>query len=192
MKPQDWSDRYRSHNTKWNLGRSPPLLEAYIAGLPERQKVLIPGSGSGYEIKDFHEVGHEVTAIDFSEGAIESAREVIGDLADKIICDDFFKTPLTEDSFDLCYERTFFCAIPLEQWKDYGPRIASLLKKSGILVGIYQYGEPDPDGPPFPMTLEDRERYIEPYFSLLHDEPANSGLLVFNDHEERWQTWQRR
>ncbi len=191
MKPHEWSDRYRTQNTKWDLGSSPPLLKAYIAGLSEGQKVLIPGCGYGYEIKDFYEEGHAVTAVDFSEGAIESAREVIGYLADAIICNDFFETPLVEGSFDLCYERTFFCAISMERWKDYGPRIANLLSESGILVGIYQYGKPDPDGPPFPMTFEDRERYIEPYFSLLHDEPAHSGLSVFDDHDERWQIWQK-
>ncbi len=192
MKPREWSDRYRSHNTKWDLGQSPEQLVSYIVELAERKKVLIPGCGRGYEIKDFHEASHEVTAIDFSEGAIEASRQVIGDLADKIICDDFFKTPLKEDSFDICYERNFFCAISMDRWKDYGPRIASLLSEAGILIGIFQYGKHEDDGPPFPMTLEDRERYIEPYFLLLHDEFTHSGLSLYNDHAEHWQVWQKR
>ncbi|MBL4575682.1 MAG: methyltransferase domain-containing protein [Opitutaceae bacterium] len=192
MNPQDWSDRYRSHNTKWDLGHSPLGLEAYIAKLSERKKIQIPGCGRGYEIMDFHKAGHDVIAIDFSEGAIEEARHVIGPLADAIICDDFFEAPLEEGHFDLCYERTFFCAIPLEKRRDYGSRIASLLNKSGLLMGVFLYGKPDPDGPPFPMTKEDRERFIEPFFSLLFDERDHNGLPVFNENEERWQIWQKR
>jgi protein-L-isoaspartate O-methyltransferase len=40
--------------------------------------VLIPGCGSGYEVKAFHEVGHEVMAIEFSAPAIARAHEVLG------------------------------------------------------------------------------------------------------------------
>jgi SAM-dependent methyltransferase len=36
-------------------------------------KALIPGCGTGYEVRAFHQAGWKVTAIDFSPVAVEQA-----------------------------------------------------------------------------------------------------------------------
>ncbi len=196
MQHHKWSEHYNSKNTKWDLGRSPVPLQAFIASLPPSSNVLIPGCGRGYEIQEFCAAGHGVTAIDFASGAVEAARQTIGSLADLIIIDDFFAHPLPDKSHDVCYERTFLCALPEALRALYGTRIAPLLKDTGVLVGVFHYGEPKddgpPDGPPYPMTPQDRCTLLESHFLLIHDSPCPSGLDVFSDHDERWQIWKKK
>jgi SAM-dependent methyltransferase len=193
MKASDWTERYQERKTGWDLGDSPHPLEPFIRRLPPRQNILIPGCGRGYEIAAFTQAGHLVTAIDYSEGAIEAARQVIGHLADAIICEDFFtSTRLAENYFDVCYERTFLCALPAALRVSYGKRIASLLRSSGVLAGVFLYGPPTEDGPPYPMDATVRETVVDPYFALVSDEDGSSGLPVFSRWQERWQVWHKR
>lgn len=188
----DWSSRYREGNTKWDLGRSPLRLLEFIRTQPEKQSVLIPGCGRGYEIEDFQRLGHSVTAIDISSEAIRAAREQIGDIADSIICEDFFAFDLPVGYFDICYERTFLCAIPASLRAMYGRRVSSLLRGNGILAGIFHYGTPEDCDPPYPMTRDDKKEILEEHFSLMYDAPCSSGLPVFSEHDERWQVWRKK
>jgi len=156
------------------------------------QRILIPGCGRGYEIADLSRLGHTVSAIDYSEGAIRAAKKQMGPLADSIICADFFHHKLPLASYDICYERTFLCAIPEELRILYGERVSSLLCKAGLLIGIFHYGIPDDPAPPCPLTSEDRERILERDFSLVSDSACPSRLPVFTGHDERWQVWKKK
>ncbi len=189
MDESEWSSRYRESNTKWDLGRSPGELLEFMRMQPAERTVLIPGCGRGYEISDLRRLGHSVCAVDFSEEAIRAAKSVIGDFADEIICGDFFGCDLPLGSFDICYERTFLCALPEELRERYGERIASLLKDGGVLAGVFHYGQPEDSDPPYPMTDDDRAHLLEGHFSLIADDPYESGLPVYSDHVERWQVW---
>ena len=155
MDPEQWSNRYDSGCTGWDLGRSPAELRTWAAALPPRRRILIPGCGRGYELADLVALGHEVTAIDYAEGAIAAARRSIGELAASIRCADFFACDLPSGRFDLCYERTFLCSLPRPGREEYGRRVASLLKPGGRLVGVFLYGQPEDDDPPVPL-FEDR------------------------------------
>lgn len=192
MNASEWSSRYREGNTKWDLGSSPEELLEFIRTQADNQTILIPGCGRGYEIADLQRLGHQVTAIDISDESIRAAREEIGDYADQITCGDFFDCKLPMKRFDICYDRTFLCAIPEPLRAKYGSRISSLLRDSGILIGIFHYGFPEDNDPPYPMTTEDRMNILEEYFSLVIDVPAASGLPVFSGHDERWQVWRKK
>jgi SAM-dependent methyltransferase len=191
MNPSDWSERYNASNTRWDLGRSPQTLLDFMATQPPGQNILIPGCGRGYEIADLTALGHRVQALDYSPGAIRAARETIGPLADSILQADFFACDLPLGSFDLCYERTFLCALPADLRARYAERIASLLKPAGLLIGVFLYGTPEEDGPPRPLKAEERKTILESHFSLTTDVPCSSDLPVFRQWEERWQVWKK-
>lgn len=192
MDISDWSERYEAGNTKWDLGHSPDALLNFISTQPPKQKIIIPGCGSGYEIADLHRLGHSVSAVDFSEGAIRAAKAKIGSLADVIVCSDFFECALPLAYFDLCYERTFLCAIPENLRFRYGSRISSLLREGGHLMGLFHYGVPEDSDPPYPMTKDDRQSILEEFFTLVSDTPCPSNLPVFSSHKERWQVWKKK
>ena len=80
-KPDFWDTRFRQNAMPWDAGRVPAALERFAARHPERGRVLIPGCGTGYEARLLAQTGFDVTAIDFSEAAVEAARRELGPLA---------------------------------------------------------------------------------------------------------------
>src|SRR5665213_2943240 len=72
-----WDSRYRAGKTPWDFGGVPSALVKYLQ-TASPQRALIPGCGSGYEMRAFHERGWDVVAVDFSPSAVERARQVMG------------------------------------------------------------------------------------------------------------------
>ncbi|HEV3410456.1 MAG TPA: methyltransferase domain-containing protein [Chthoniobacterales bacterium] len=188
--PDFWSSRYVAGRMPWDLQGVPPALEEFLRQTPSRGHVLIPGCGSGYEVRAFHEAGFQVTAIDFSSGAIQRARDVLGSLAEKVRLGDFFVYDFADRPFDLIYERTFLSSLAPSRWPDYARRMAELLKPRGKLVGIFIYGH-EPDPPPFPLSEEPARKMFANAFRLTRNELLPNSLPVFAGMEERWQEWTR-
>src|ERR1051325_5940117 len=92
FRTQFWVKRWEGGKLPWDLGHIPPNLVSFLAHTAAKPaSVLIPGCGSGYEVRAFHQAGYDVEAIDFSGPAVAHAREVLGPLGDRIIQGNFFK-----------------------------------------------------------------------------------------------------
>jgi hypothetical protein len=152
--------------------------------------VLIPGCGSGYEVRAFHEAGHDVTAIEFSAAAVARAREVLGPLGNKVIHGDFFKHDLSESRYGLIYERGFLCSLPPGRWPHYASRMASLLTVGGELVGLFLYGQ-EPEPPPYPLTQEKAVDLLGCSFRLRHSEHSVARSVPVYQGLEYWQEWEK-
>ncbi|HZS18725.1 MAG TPA: methyltransferase domain-containing protein [Candidatus Udaeobacter sp.] len=150
--PEFWDVRYTAGETPWDFHGVPAELKAFLK-TSQPGSVLIPGCGTGYEVRAFHEAGWKVTAIDFSPVATERARASLGGLASRVIHGDFFTHDFGSRYFDVIYERTFLCALPPDLWPAYVERMTQLLRPGGKLVGIFLYGE-EHDPPPYPLSLE--------------------------------------
>ncbi|NBR09857.1 MAG: methyltransferase domain-containing protein [Opitutaceae bacterium] len=190
--PDFWNSRYLSNQTPWDFGGVPADLKAYLKTHPRGGHVLIPGCGSGYEIKAFVDAGYTVTALDLSTIAIDRARQLIGpDSAQQIFAGDFFQHDFGPTQFDVVYERTFICALLPEQRNAYRDRIAALLKYRGALLGYFYYQTPDLQaGPPFGFAWGTADELFARYFLLVKDTPVTDSLPLFAGHE-RWQEWHR-
>ena len=152
--------------------------------------MLIPGCGTGYEVRLFAEHGHDVLAIDFSDAAIEAARRELGPLSRLVKKADFFG--LQEGQFDLVYERAFLCALPRALWPAWGTRLAELVRPGGELAGFF-YLNDNPRGPPFGTSKDELKVHLERAFERTADEPVPpvESIPVFRD-KEVWQVWKRR
>ncbi len=196
--PEFWNSRYRSGKTPWDFGGVPAALQAYLRRGPQgtrpvaRGRVLIPGCGSGYEIKAFAAAGYDVIAIDIASAAVERARQVVGPaLARHIIIGDFFQHDFAAASFDVIYERTFLCAFLPDRRPAYRDRIATLLKDHGFLVGYFFHQNPGlEEGPPFGFAPGTADGFFAHHFLLEKDESVSDSLPVFAGCE-RWQEWHR-
>jgi SAM-dependent methyltransferase len=189
-RPEFWDERYRGGTTPWDAGAVPPRLARWLAAQQAGQRVLVPGCGSGYEVRLLAERGDEVLGIDISDAAIERARHLLGKLASRVRKADFFQ--LDEAPFDLVYERTFLCALPRRLWPQWGARIPALVRAGGLLAGFFFFDDNE-RGPPFGISAERLHALLEPNFALSEDEavPAAESVPVLSG-KERWQVWTRR
>ena len=189
-RPDFWDTRFQSGTTPWDAGGVPPALKQWLSGRHERLRVLIPGAGTGYEVRLFAEQGHDVLAIDFSDAAIEAARRELGPLAERVRKADFFAFP--EKDFDLVYERAFLCALPRRLWPDWGRRVAELVRPGGELAGFF-YLDDNERGPPFGISEPALEALRGQAFELAESQavPSAQSLPVFKGREI-WQVWKRR
>lgn len=184
-----WNERYRQGRIPWDAGRTPEPLLQWLQRTPRRGRVLVPGCGSGYEVRSFHDHGWEVLAVDFSPASVDRARAILGQLGARVVLGDFFTYPF-ERPFDVVYERAFLCSLPPERWPDCVRRIGTCLAPGGLWLGFFLYGHED-EPPPYPMTEADAQRLIEPKFERLEDVPVPDSVPVFAGRE-RWQVWRKR
>ena len=155
-------------------------------------RVLVPGCGSGHEVRLFASRGCDVLAIDFSETACATARAQLGGYAPLVRQADFFSFDGDEQPFDLVYERAFLCALPRRAWAEWGRRIAELVRPGGRLAGFFYFDDND-TGPPFGIAPEALATLLAPSFGCEEDEPVPpaQSIPTFKG-KERWQAWRRR
>jgi SAM-dependent methyltransferase len=185
-----WDTRFRDGVTPWDAGAVPTKLKEWWRARSPAQKVLIPGCGTGYEVRWFAEQGHDVLGIDFSDEAIEAARRALGRFANRVRKADFFALP--ESRFDLVYERALLCALPRALWPDWARRVAELVRPGGELAGFF-YLDDNQRGPPFGTSREGLNQLLAGAFDLTSDEPVPpvESIPVFKG-KEIWQVWRRR
>ena len=172
----------------WDAGGVPAALRKFLTREPAGRRVLVPGCGSGYEVRAFADAGHEVVAIDFSAAAIEAAQHVLGELGRVVVRGDFFAHSLGE--YDLVYERAFLCALPRPLWPRWAARVAEVIRPGGRLAGFFYWSD-DGRGPPFGLKPGELESLLAPAFDRTEDASVIDSIPVFAGRE-RWQIWRRR
>jgi Thiopurine S-methyltransferase (TPMT) len=109
-RPEFWDERYAGQRMPWDFGGVPSVLRDCLSR-EKPGKVLIPGCGTGYEVRAFARSSWQVDAVDFSLEAIRHARKFLGEDARFVRQADFFaESP--NGPFDLVYERIFLCSLP--------------------------------------------------------------------------------
>ena len=185
--PEFWDTRYRGGVTPWDAAGVPARLYRLLERLP-RARVLIPGCGTGYEVKVFVERGHDVLAIEFSDAAIEAARRHLGGFSDRVQKADFFTFDAAP--FDLVYERAFLCALPRGSWPRWAARVGELVRPGGELAGFFYLDDND-RGPPYGTSKVQLAQLLGS-FELREDQaiPESESIAVFKG-KEVWQAWRR-
>ena len=153
-------------------------------------RILVPGCGSGYEVRLFSHHGHDVLAIDFSAAAIEAAKKELGDLARLVAQQDFFA--FEAQPFDLLYERAFLCALPRRLWPQWARRVTELVRPGGELAGFF-YLDDNEKGPPFGVARHALRGLLGGGFELTEETaiPPEQSIPVFQ-RKEVWQVWKRK
>ena len=187
--PEFWDTRYRGGVTPWDAHGVPPQLLRWLEDHP-CGTVLVPGCGSGYEVRAFADHGHDVLGIEYSDAAMEAAKRELGTLAERVKKADFFTFETAP--FDLVYERAFVCALPRRMWPEWGARIGQLVRPGGELAGFF-YLDDNERGPPFGTSQAQLNELLQPAFNPEESVaiPPDESLPVFKG-KEVWQVWRRR
>jgi SAM-dependent methyltransferase len=187
-RPEFWEKRFSENFTPWDAGGVPASLEQFLKAEPRGRRVLIPGCGSGYEVRAFAEAGLETLAIDFAPAAVERAQRTLGPIAHLVRLEDFFEFDF-DRPFDLVYERAFLCSLPRPLRPRYVQRVLKLLGPRGRIAGFFFF-EDGERGPPFGLKRGELEALLGKHFDRTADAPVTDSIPIFAG-KELWQVWTR-
>ena len=166
---EDWQRHYDEDDLGWDLGHvAPPFVDLLESNTIFPCKTLVPGCGRGHEVIFLAENGFDMTAVDYSIGAVNHLNSVILDrkLNIKVLNLDFFELDSTHDClYDLLIEQTFFCAISPSQRPLYVETVSRILKKGGMIAGLF-YHTGQEGGPPFNTTRQDIIKHFSGLFEI--------------------------
>ena len=120
-----WEGRWKSGETFWDHGRYAPPFEEFVEreGAPAG-RILIPGPGSGHDVRYFAQLGAKVVGLDIAPTAIEEAmRRNPHPDADYQLGNILDPEPRWFGQFDWVIEHTCLCALPPENWDAYAAGI---------------------------------------------------------------------
>ncbi len=174
----DWESRWRSGQTGWDQGASPPVLtEVLKRGLLPEGRTLVPGCGAGYDVLTLAEDGsREVEGLEISPTAIarfESLRERSGlpPSRARVTAADFFSFAPGE-GFTLIWDYTFLCAIPPSRREEWARRVDALLRSGAeaVLATLLFPVWPDVrptleapgEGPPYALHPDHARELLQP------------------------------
>lgn len=178
----NWDDRWRDGDTPWDhCEPAPPLLELldsehgdYLMG----RRVLVPGCGSGEDVRALARVGANATGLDISAAATTRAREMDPTPGAKFENGSFFDW--VSEPFDAIWEHTCFCAIEPADRVQYAAACARLIRPGGFLTGVFYLDPwlPDevPAPPPHGSKIAEIIDLLGPEFVLRWDKVPDRGF----------------
>ncbi|MEI6323455.1 MAG: methyltransferase domain-containing protein [bacterium] len=166
----DWEERYRTGDTPWEKGFAAPPLTDLLTRHAIRGTVLVPGCGSGHDVRAMASQGASVLGLDIAESAIISARSFQRAGGESYEQGDLFALPASwYGRFDWVVEHTCFCAISPCRRTDYLRAVNEVLKPNGHYFGIFYLNPDTEEGPPFRVSREEIARFFDPNFDLLEE-----------------------
>ena len=165
----DWEAAYRCGDTPWEKGAAHPALVDFLkANERITGEILVPGCGSGHDVRALSNPDNHAVGIDLAPGAIERATAFPKVAGEEYHLADLLALPASWNrSFDLVFEHTCFCAIAPAMRERYVEAIVRLLKPGGKLLAIFFLNpDHDEDGPPYGVSREELHRLFGSYFTL--------------------------
>ncbi len=176
-----WEEKYRNNDTPWDLKTPNPVLKDLIRlkYLDTSKNIMVLGSGKGYDVHFLAEAGFRVTAVDYSESAIEFSRRHISSEVippPEFICADIFELDSKFGAeFDQIYEYVTFCSVSPARLGEMLRMVSIVLKPGGTLNTVLFPVDGRPGGPPFSINLKEFIKTAAPYMKLkILDKRINS------------------
>lgn len=185
-----WSEIYQAEElAPWDLDEAATALPKILPQLKiPKSRVLVLGSGRGHDAAFFAEQGHIVTAVDFSQHAIDEAKKLYGDRTNlNFYQGDLFKLPDNwKGQFDVVFEHTCYCAVSPHRRNELVKIWKNLLSPGGYLLGVF-FVMDRPAGPPYGGSEWELKERLKKSFNFLywtrwkHSKPRRQGreLVVY-------------
>mgnify|MGYP001179727317 CR=1 FL=1 len=161
-----WDKRYIEMKTRWDVGSPTKPLKEYINQLKNKDaRILIPGSGNGYEAEYlFKRQFHNTFVLDYSKTALNNFINRVPDFPnDQILEMNFFNLA---GKFDIIIEQTFFCAIEIDQRHAYINKMSELLDRKGKLIGLFFDDIFNNQKPPFGASKNQYLKLLNSLFKI--------------------------
>lgn len=163
-----WSQRYEDEHTPWDLKTHHKAIDQVLPRLKlSKSKILVPGSGRGHDAAKLSKLGHQITALDFSQKAVEES-SILYPEGPQFVVGDIFKTDeilARHGEFDAVFEHTLFCAVNPSRRGQLVKSWKRLLRDQGCIFGVFNVSCKR-QGPPFGITEWELEELLEPHFTI--------------------------
>ena len=166
LNKQLWNQRYLDSNTGWDVGYITTPIKEYIDQIQNKEiKVLVPGSGNGYEAEYLYKLGFKnIFVLDYANRALENFKNRVNTFPKSNIYEiNFFDL---HQKFDLIIEQTFFCALEIDLRTNYVNKMSELLNNDGKLVGVLFDDKFNNEGPPYGANFEEYKKLLKERFLL--------------------------
>jgi cyclopropane fatty-acyl-phospholipid synthase-like methyltransferase len=165
----DWQAHYEAADTPWDEGAPHPALLDYIAASgPFRGRILVPGCGSGHEVRAISTPENHVVGLDIAPAAIAKAQAFPKTGNEEYVVADLFNlAPQYRAAFDTVVEHTCFCAVEPSMRPAYAGAVAGALKPGGMLFAIFYLDPARDHQPPFGVAVEELDRLFSHDFVLI-------------------------
>ncbi|KAI8066017.1 S-adenosyl-L-methionine-dependent methyltransferase [Thamnidium elegans] len=177
----DWEKRWQEGNTQWDAGKPSPALTALFENeetrslIPEHGQGLVPGCGSGYDVVFLANEKRHVTGMDLSKTCVDLlVKNYPNATANNydFMCADFYKFDAPNGGYDLAYDYTFLCAMPLNLRPNWASRYSEIIKKDGVLITLMYPIDEHEGGPPFAVNEQLYKDLLSSNFDLLYIKDA--------------------
>ena len=168
--PDFWEACYETGMDGWDLGGPTPVFQRLALEL-SKGRICVIGCGRGYDAVTFALAGFDVTAVDFTNNAVEATKANAQSSGVKIevIKHDIFDLPEElHGSFDYVMEYTCFCAITPSRRFEYDRVVWQLLKPEGKLLGLFLPldKEVEEGGPPWGVSVPELKQLFGLHWTL--------------------------
>lgn len=167
---KDWNKAYADGITPWDKGAAaPPLLE-YLANHRITGSVLVPGCGTGHDVKVLAATGAIVTGMDLAPLALKLARLQVLQKGVRFLEADFLTLPISEHgAYDWVIEHTCLCALDPQQRTAYASSVRTALRTGGFYWAIFfsKVNQYDGQNPPHPITATEIDALFDEGFELI-------------------------
>lgn len=120
-----WDELYKNQPRKWRGASKVPDL-----GFPKGSDILDAGCGNGKTSSILIDLGYSVTGIDYSEYAISSCKERLGDKA-SFITSDCWHIPIPDNSMDGIYAIHLTEHLSENELKEFSDECYRILRSKG-------------------------------------------------------------
>jgi len=167
----DWDQRWKEHDTPWDHGEAaPPLREFLERHSYEPGRALVPGCGSGHDVRLLDRFGFQATGLDVSETALKVAESMRNGGSEAYARGDWLELDASwNGTFDWVVEHTCFCAIAPSMRARYASSCRGVLRPGGFFLAVFYLNPAAESGPPFACARGELDRLFGPFFELVRE-----------------------
>ena len=154
---RDWNRAYEENDTPWDKGYASPPLSEFLEKRRIDGRVLVPGCGTGHDVRALAERGAEVVGLDIAESALRKAAMYPAVGNERYALGDFLNPePVHMGAYDWLVEHTCLCALNPGERASYVESVRQVLKPGGNFLAIFfrEVQNYTGDGPPHPIGRE--------------------------------------
>jgi len=168
--PKNWNAAYVNDDTPWDKGYAAPPLRTFLSKHRVEGLVLVPGCGTGHDVRLLAGQGAVVVGLDIATGAVRKAERFPKSGDERYEVGDFLElAERFHGGFDWVVEHTCLCALDPGQRRRYAASVRRALKPGGFFLAVFYREVPDFDGegPPYPISAETIEALFGEGFQRL-------------------------